>query len=470
MHRVFRVMILPFLTIGISLTSQGSAHATGTTVLTGTIAGAEYQIEVPANWNGTLFLWSHGYVPPGSENPADDAFDPTTHTWLLDHGYALAGSSYSGTGWAVAEALHDQVALLDYFVSKVGKPQRVVAWGAGLGGIDTAGLVQQFPERFSGALAMCGPLAGGVGTWNEALDSTFAFKMLLAPRSRLQLVHIANPDSNLRLAEQILGAAARTAKGRARLALSAALVDIPGWFDPATPEPAPRDFRAQILNQVSWLQDVDLPFLTAYRAELEQRAGGDPSWNTGVDYAQQLAQSVDRAEVQALYRKAKLSLNRDLQALARAPRITADQGAVAYLAQNIVFNGQLKTPILTLHTTGDGLVTVQHEQAYASAVQAAGNERLLRQLFVHRAGDCAFTPAEAITAFQVLLHRLGTGQWEDTTNDNALNREATDLGPDLNPTPPAFVPFTPSAFLRPYDTRQLSSPRTSVRRTSLPPI
>jgi len=27
--------------------------------------GATYLIEVPANWNGTLFRYSHGYVIPG---------------------------------------------------------------------------------------------------------------------------------------------------------------------------------------------------------------------------------------------------------------------------------------------------------------------------------------------------------------------------------------------------------------------
>ena len=32
--------------------------------------GATFLIEVPANWNGTLFLYSHGFVTPGSPNPA----------------------------------------------------------------------------------------------------------------------------------------------------------------------------------------------------------------------------------------------------------------------------------------------------------------------------------------------------------------------------------------------------------------
>ena len=34
---------------------------------------ATYLIEVPENWNGTLFLYSHGYVFPGDPNPASVA-------------------------------------------------------------------------------------------------------------------------------------------------------------------------------------------------------------------------------------------------------------------------------------------------------------------------------------------------------------------------------------------------------------
>src|SRR5437762_1021590 len=59
------------------------------TTQTGTLAdGATYKIECPGGpWNGTLFLYSHGYVVPGSANPAQDAGDPVTAAWLLGHGY-----------------------------------------------------------------------------------------------------------------------------------------------------------------------------------------------------------------------------------------------------------------------------------------------------------------------------------------------------------------------------------------------
>ena len=72
------------------------------------------------------------------------------------------------------------------------------------------------------------------------------------------------------------------------MALAAALGDVPGWFDPTTPEPARTDYAAQEVNQFLWLADVDFPFIFTLRAELEARAGGNPSLNTGVNYAMKL--------------------------------------------------------------------------------------------------------------------------------------------------------------------------------------
>lgn len=420
--------------------------------------GATYLIQCPSGpWNGTLFLYSHGYVVPGSANPPQDVGDPVTAGWLLSHGFALAGSSYATTGWAIQQALPDQIATLDAFDQKYGQPARTIAWGHSLGGIITAGLIQDYPGRFSAALPMCGVLSGGVATWNTALDAAFAFQQLIDPSVRV--VNIASPGTNLAGAEQAAAVAQQTAQGRARLALVAALADTPGWFTPLSPEPAPNDFTAQEASQFQWDTQVDFPFIFAFRAELEARAGGNPSWNTGVNYASDLARSADLREVAALYHAAGLSLSRDLARLNGAPRISADPAAVQYLAHNIAFNGQIQVPVLTMHTTGDGLVVPENEQAYSSVVDQAGNAPLLRQIFVHRAGHCAFTPAETITAVQALLHRLDTGRW-GTLTPAALNSQAAALGPDYNvfsvgqqvqPAAPQFVSYQPPQYLRPFD-------------------
>jgi len=203
---------------------------------------------------------------------------------------------------------------------------------------------------------------------------------------------------------------------------------------------------------------VDFPFIFAFRAELEFRAGGNVSWNTGVDYRRQFARSADRKEVEALYKTAGLDLDRDLDTLNDAARISANEDAVEYLKQNIIFDGEIHIPVLTMHTTGDGLVVVENESAYDDVVDEAGNGRSLRQTFVHRAGHCAFTPAETVTAVQNLVSRLDTGKWPDL-DDEALNAEATALGPlniffaqgQVVPTAPAFVDFRPAPYLRPFD-------------------
>lgn len=447
-----RLLVAALVAVTPLLTSPMTASAAVTTK-TGTFAdGATWLIEVPSPWNGTLLLYSHGYVTPGSPNPARDVGDPLTRSYLLAHGYALAGSSYATTGWALQQAFQDQIATLNEFAALNGTPSRTIAWGHSLGGIITAGLLQRNPDRFTAALPMCGVVSGGIGAWNEGLDAEFAIKQLLAPGSSLQLARITTPGPNLGLAENIIQTAQGTAQGRARLALAAALSDVPGWFDSASTEPAATDFAAQEANQFQWITQVDGPFLFALRAELEFRAGGNPSWNTGVNYERQLEMSVDGAEVRALYQQAGLNLEADLAALDSAPRISADPAAVAYLKTYISFNGNLSgKPVLTIHTTGDGLVLNEEEQAYRSVVQDAKDGQLLRQAFVHRAGHCTFTPAETIAALRALESRINTGKWRDAADPERLNAAAASLGSAFNIAPASYLDFEPAPFLRPSD-------------------
>lgn len=438
-----------FASANLARTSSSCITSGSTNTLTGTIGGANYLIQVPANWNGTLLLYSHGYVFPGSPLTPHDASDSLTGGALLQQGYALAGSSYSRNGWALQQAFHDQFALLDFFNTTCGRPARTIPWGDSLGGIITAGLVQLDPQRFAGAMPLCGVLAGGIGTWNQALDSSFTFDTLLAGGS-LPLVHITDPTSGFQQAQAIIAAAQKSPQGKARIALASAMGDLPGWFDAASPEPAKTDFAAQEQNQFLWQSQVDLAFAFFARAELESRAGGNPSWNIGVDYRAQLNKSVDRQEVEALYKQAGLNLKGDLDALNDAPRISPDLKAVLYLNKYITFDGDLDIPVLTMHTTGDGLVVNEDEQSYASVVSENDDSSLLRQVFVHRANHCTMTPAERLTAFSTLVQRIDTGRWNDTTDPALMNQEATALGSTFNAAPPAFISFKPAQFLRPF--------------------
>jgi len=415
-----------------------------------------YKIEVPDSWNKTLVLYSHGYS--FSASPATDVGDGDTGAWLLSHGYAIAGSSYSTSGWALQQAFVDQIQVLDLFDSKVGHPTRTIAWGHSLGGMITAGLVQLFPDRFTAALPMCGVVAGGAGVWNQGLDSEFALATLQAPFKMVNFTSLGDAAANFGIASAALAAAQNTPQGRARIALSAALADVPGWFDPASPEPAATDFAARELNQFKWDNNPDFLFGFFGRFELEVRAGGNFSWNTGVDYRVQLSHSVDRAEVDALYKTAGLDLNQELDTLNAAPRTSVtNPNALAYITKYITYNGNLNMPVLTMHTTGDGLVEVTDENAYASVVRSAGDNSMLRQVFVHRAGHCTFTSAETIAAFQTLIHRINTGSWEDSTNPASMNAQATSLGSPFNSAPASFIDFHPAQFLRPFDARDVAA-------------
>lgn len=431
----------------------------------GTVAdGTKYLIKTPDDWNGTLLLYSYGPLR-APEQTAWDEERPLIDA-LLQRGYALAGCG-TKLFWPLEENVPNQLTVLEIFAEAIAEPERTIAWGQSIGGLMTAALIQTAPERFDGALVLCGTLGGGVATQNQQLDCTFVFKTLLAPDSALQLVNITDREANLKEALSILEQAQASPEGRARIALAAAMATIPGWYDPAMPQPAADDHAAQEHAQYEWFRGIDWMVFLGARAVLEQRAGGNISWNTGVDYRQLLDQSGRRDQVTSMYASADLDLDTDLDALARAPRIAADASAVSYFQRYVTFNGDLgRVPVATLHTVGDGLVPVNHTRLYGDAVRRTGQDDLLRQLYVDRAGHCTLTSAEVLAAFDSLRERIEGGSWPDLAPE-ALNDRATALGAEHNvlpgavgsidldrggrSAPPAFMHFVPPPFMRASD-------------------
>ncbi|WP_405740174.1 S9 family peptidase [Streptomyces sp. NBC_00028] len=413
-------------------------------------SGAAYMMDVPADWNGTVLLFSHGYRPQGAPNPAQNASDNATKSLLLQRGYALIGSSYASNGWAVTDAVPDQLATLSVFKDRFGTARRTIAWGQSYGGLVTTALAERAPQHFDGSLSMCGLVHGGVANWNNTLDPVFALKTLLAPDSAIPLVDIPDRTAATDAANTLTAAvdsAQSTAEGRARIALAAALHNIPGWNDPSQSRPAETDWAGQEANQYTALKGlVQLPAFS-WRLEAETRAGGNMSWNTGVDYARLLGQSSVRKEVTELYKKAGLSLRKDLATLNKAPRIGADPSAVAWMSGTSAFTGKLTKPQLDIHTIGDALVPVQTESALKRAVTAAGSSRLLRQAYVDNAGHCTFSPAEQLGALHTLEDRIGTGKWP-ATDAASLNSRATEAD---STTPARYVTYRPAPYPRPYD-------------------
>jgi pimeloyl-ACP methyl ester carboxylesterase len=413
-------------------------------------SGATYLMDVPAAWNGTVLLFSHGYTPSGAPNPARNAPDDTTKALLLKKGYALIGSSYATTGWAVTDAVPDQLATLSAFTGRFGTARRTLAWGQSYGGLVTTALAERHAGRIDGSLSMCGLVHGGVANWNSTLDPVFALTALLAPGSRIPLTRLPDQATATAAANTLTAAvdsAQSTPAGRARIALAAALHNIPVWNEPTQTRPAPDDWDRQQANQYEAVKGLLKFPAFNWRQEAESRAGGSMSWNTGVDYAALLGRSAVRKEVTELYRKAGLSLRADLATLNRAPRVGADPAAVAWMARTSSFTGRLTKPQLSIHTTGDALVPVQTESALRRAVTAAGAAPLLRQGYVGTAGHCTFSPAEQLAALGALEDRLTTGAWPGT-DPAALNSRAVAADPT---TPARYVHHHPAPYPRPYD-------------------
>jgi pimeloyl-ACP methyl ester carboxylesterase len=447
--------------------AQPGVPQPGRHTFTGTLDGANYRVETPARWNGTLVLYSHGYMPAGfpdfgialtNRPPGSE-----TEGWLLDHGYALAASQMSegGIGYHVERGLREQIALLDWFDATVGRPRHTVATGQSLGAAIAILLAERHPDRFDGVMTVCG-VPDPLGDFNMILDLNFAVRTLLAPGEDIDIVHPRDPVASANALVAGVDRAVTTPQGRARLALIASFGNIAGWWDAHQPRPtAPDDV---IRAQAQWIRNAFVLGLGPIaRADLERRAGGNPSWNTGVDYRRQLARSSQTGQVLAAYRAAGLDVNADLNAdlaqLNAAPRIAADPAAVRYVRRFGVPTGDIEAPVLTLHTTGDGGAVPDLDRWYGDRVRQEGNASRLRQLYVDRGTHCAVNSAEEIVALRTLFTRIDSGRWPDTS-PGRLTRAANDLGEayfkvlDFGnfvdaPMPPAFTAFTPPRFQRP---------------------
>jgi hypothetical protein len=413
----------------VSGTAAAAASSAASTHYTGSLPdGATWVADVPASWNGTIILYSHGFGPLTAQDAPNP---PATKADLLSLGYALVGSSYSGPSlWALASAVDDQFASLAAVEQITGRPHRTIAWGTSMGGLVSALETQDSRGRIDGTLTTCGLVAGALSLNNYQLDGEYALDELLTPAHQIQLVNYASAAQASAAATAlaaVAGQAQSTPAGRARIALAAALLNEPTWFSGPAP-PAPTDYAAQEQQQDNEISNFALPFIVSARYWIEVAAGGNSSFTKGVDYARELARSSFAPEVRALYDSAGLSLRGDLATLTRNADITADPNAIATLARTSMVTGDLSVPELDIHTIYDQLVPVEQENWYRQRVVQAGSLPLFRQAFVETTGHCNFQPAAYIAALNALQYRLNTGRWGDQTEPGALNAAAAASG------------------------------------------
>jgi hypothetical protein len=389
----------------------------------GELDGAKYSIKLPAQWNGTLLLYSHGYR---FAQPAPPTFDPVSTAAqvsstdpdgsgsdalsqkLLSEGYALAGSSYKSNGWAVADGVKAGEDLHSQFVKLVGTPKRTYVWGDSLGGLITEIISEKNPSWVDGAAPMCGAVAGPNYNFDVALDVAYAVKALIDPSLKLTGYASATEaaDNWKHAAAAVIKAASDTAGGGTAKALFiASLVDAPA--ETATYDG--HDVTSQVKARVEALLTA-LAFGTSGRYELEQRVGGDPSDNSKADYAKRISPAENALITAVGGNVAKLESELD-----RLPRVTPQGSARDGIESLGDTTGAITAPTVTLHTSADPLVLVQNETVLAARTRLAGRSGNLVQLFVappatfsettkapYGAGHCNFSDEQRVGLITVL--------------------------------------------------------------------
>ena len=158
--------------------------------------GAPYAMQVPANFNGTVALYSHGYrynvdipaaipliggykitntpepVPGGNADVAK---------YLFSQGVAIVGSGFARQGWNLDSAIKTNIELIDTFKKQFPKTTKVIAWGSSLGAAITQGLAETHPELVSAAAPMCMATLEVDAELTMAGDFLWGLKVLFDP-------------------------------------------------------------------------------------------------------------------------------------------------------------------------------------------------------------------------------------------------------------------------------------------------
>jgi hypothetical protein len=79
-----------------------------------------------------------------------------------------------------------------------------------------------------------------------------------------------------------------------------------------------------------------------------------------------------------------------------------------------------------MHTIGDPQVVASQIQVYNDQIRQNRLTPIYRAAYVEREGHINFTVAEYAAAMEVMMHRLDTGAWPDTSA-TALNQLAQSL-------------------------------------------
>ena len=405
-----------------SLLAASPAQAvTGPTRTHGTINGANWAAAVPAAWNGTVLLWNHGIrLPTSTDRSAEIApfgTDGSAEGALLAKGYALLGSSYRSQGFAVRDAVNDDLALLAAFKRTHPTTRRTIVWGASLGGLITETLAEERPSLFAGAAPGCGVLAGAVPIADQTLDTALMVKAILLPSLK---VGGYTSDAEAAAAATkvkdgiltLLGTPSSSTGAAGRVLAIATLQGLPyqtDMFSGATTNSLVGAAAQGVITQAS------AAILNA--RDSIKKSGGQVAQNKTTSYrakanAQAVARFVSLGLPGSLLRSYAATID------SRVQRVTGSITARAAARHNGAPTGNVVIPVVTMHTEFDPFVTAGNEALFATRVVAAGKTANVLQLFVkppaytdmstvspgapYGAGHCRFTQGQWIAQLATL--------------------------------------------------------------------
>jgi pimeloyl-ACP methyl ester carboxylesterase len=336
-------------------------------------SGALYRTCFPADWNGELIVYAHGYVRSDAPLAVQDdmlAGVPVS-SLVTGLGYAFATTSYRYNGLVADVAVDDLTDLVDR-VRQTFRPDPVLTYLVGVseGGLVAALAAERDPERFSGALAACGP----VGDFATQIDYIGDFRVVfdyffpgVLPGSVVDVPDDLRANWESQYVPAVLAALVLNPGATLQL------LEVTGA---ATAEGDVQSIGATVIG---------LLWYSVYATEDAQlRLGGQPFDNTARVYQ---GSSDDTA------------LN------AGVARHGSDPAARAAFGR-FDTAGDIAIPVVTLHTTGDPVVPFLHETLYGSKVSAAGKTALLAQQSADRYGHCAFEQFEVQSAFGTLVQQV----------------------------------------------------------------
>jgi hypothetical protein len=364
----------------------------------GALNGAAYRVEVPANWNGKLVMYAHGYAGTGANVGVSN---PSIRRYLVQNGYAWAASSYSKNYYDVRVGVEDTNALALEFTRiaaansrPLTAPTKIFITGHSMGGHITAAAIEdeayataRNKVRYNGAVPMCGVVGD-----TELFDTFGAMQV-----SALTLAGIPNYPTARWTEVQGL---------------------VTGTFFATFPTPAAP--TTQITTTATGAK---------YALVLQNLTGGPrPMFDLGLQFGGSFPSSWGSlggdGTISGILNKAGVDTNRFTYTIdgdtagstalnAAAQKMTAATDANRLRTDGLRWipkaNGEFKIPVVSIHTLGDLFVPFSMEQIYQRRVAAKGNSAYLVQRAIRGVSHCDFTIAEQVEAFDDML------KWEAGT-------------------------------------------------------